>query len=186
MVNKVIKSVLFFLCFGVISNHVAAYEKLLSVGVQNHSIQQRTGDPNIDDEDLDDSSFHIGFRLYNQINAKNLIGVGLDYDEVGSQKVLGYRAIDYRYLLSNRIHLGAFFGAASLDSGLPQNGYYYGFNASFLLIPEKLSLSFENKFGDGLARDRLLSTDPEDSSGENRPDIFLDYQAYVLALQWHF
>lgn len=164
------------------SLNVHAYEKVLSGGVQTHSADWETGDASFDSQDFNDTSYHFGFRLYNAINPKHMLGVGLDYDEILSENLIGYRAIDYQYIFSERYRVGAFFGAASLDTGLPQNGYYYGVNALTFISSNRLALQYELKVGDGLARDRLLESDPE---GE-KPDIFLDFIAHTLALQWHF
>ena len=176
------------MAFGVIfSASAAAYEKVFSVGYQNHDATWQTENADFDNQDFSDASYHFGFRFYNAVGEKHLFGVGIDYDEVLSQTIVGYRALEYQYRLNSKLHMGAFFGAASIDTGLPQNGYYFGLNASFFVVPDKLAVQYEYKSGDGLARDRV-SSDPQDTNLEDgiRPDIFLDYSAHVLALRWHF
>lgn len=96
--------------------------------------------------------------------------------------MLALRALDYEYELNEAMRIGAFFGAATLDTGLPQNGYYTGVNASYLNIIDKLDLVVEARYGSGLARDRKLASDP---SGD-RTDMFLDFTSIALSLRWNF
>ncbi len=161
-----------------------AAEISINAGIQNHSVELDTGDAATDNQDSSDSGFHLGISIKNTYgqNKNHYFGVGIDLDDILGDQVIGYRALDYERAFGNHWRAGAFFGAATLDSGLPQNGYYTGFNLSYDRFFENLGLSFEVRHGNGLARDRLLSSDP----GGEKPDIFLDYTAVALQLRWTF
>lgn len=161
-----------------------AYEPFIAIGINSHSIQTDFDNPQVDSQDIRDEGYHfsVGIRNAYGRSERHLLGFGIDIDEVGSDTVIGYRALDYNYHLNKRIRFGGFFGAASIDTGLPQNGYYAGISMSVLKILWKLDLTLEFRRADGLARDRRPGSDPEGTRG----DIFLDYNSPSAALTWRF
>ncbi len=186
MVNKMYRTLLVF-CLLVPCQVVYGYEKVLSIGYQAHDAEWETGDLEFDNQDYSGSDYHFGFRLYNVFKTKHKLGLGLDFEKILSENLIGYRALDYQYEVTERVHAGAFFGAATIETGLPQNGYYYGVNSSLFIFSNKLALHYELKVGDGLARDRLLDSDPEGDDPEiERPDIFLDFTSHTLSARWYF
>lgn len=166
-----------------VSMSAMSYEKVLSVGLQSHSGRWETGDANFDSQDQSGSGYHIGLRFYNELGEHNLFGAGIDVDQILNDRLTGFRALDYQRKFGERFRAGGFFGAASIDTGLPQNGYYMGVSASWYAVPKKLALTYELRHGNGLARDRFSQLD--DPSGE-KPDIFLDYTTSSFQMSWHF
>jgi hypothetical protein len=183
---------IFIGCLGLIisllATHAHAVEFSLSAGLQSHSGNWETSNTEFDAQDYSGSGYHLGFSLKNQYGktGKNFLGVGVDIDEILDDQVIGYRAIDYQRALSSNFRIGGFFGAASIDTGLPQNGYYMGGNISYYMLNNKLGFTFEVRYGSGLSRDRKLADDPQNTTGDNRPDIFLDYVASALQVSWTF
>lgn len=165
------------------SNTILAYEFHISLGANQHSVKHNTGDPLTDDMNPSDQAMSIGFGFKNQLTKKHYLGLGMDFSELLGQRLRGYRALDYQYALFPKFRVGGFFGAVSIDSGLPQSAYYMGINASaYKILNSKIALTFELSHGNGLSRDRLLDDDPQ---GE-KPDIFLDYLASCVKVSWEF
>lgn len=161
-----------------------AAETFLNAGVGVHTVEYDTGDESVDSGEYHDNGYHLGFgiRSAHGSRGQHLFGFGVDVDRIHGQQLLGFRALDYQYEIAKRFRLGAFFGAASLDSGLPQNGYYGGYSVTLLSVWKNMDLSLEVKAGDGLGRDRLLESDPEGP----RQDIFVNFVSGVLMLNWRF
>lgn len=164
-----------------------AVEFSVGAGYQSHDASWKTDNPAFDNRDFSDSGYYFSLGLKNEVgkNNKHLIGVGIDASEILNEQIIGYRAIDYQYAVNDSIRLGGFFGAASIDTGLPQNGYYMGANASYF-VTESLSIGAELRHGNGLARDRQEQLGDPVSETEDVPDIFLDFTAFGLQLNWHF
>ena len=79
--------------------------------------------------------------------------------------------------------MGAFFGAASLDTGSSQTGYYTGFSASLTNIGQSgLDAVLEFRHGDGLGRDVLFEGDPVITEH----DFFLDFDALSVSVSYRF
>lgn len=158
-------------------------EWVTSVGIKQYSKSYRKGNEEFDGQDYSGSDAFVSFVARNRYgkNKKHTLGIGADISQIQGQIMLGFRAVDYQYLLTERLRLGTFIGAASLQSGAPQNGYYYGANLSYLNFWHGLGVSVEWSRGDGMARDRL----PSDPDGF-KPDIFIDINQLSLGVVWQF
>lgn len=183
MVNSKVLTV--FIAALLLASTANAYEFNFSAGLQSYSVDQLAEDNSLPNESESGTGLHLGASVKNKYGEtqKHWFGFGVDIDRIMGQRMLALRALDYEYQLSERVRVGTFFGAATLDTGLPQNGYYTGINASYLNIIDKLDVVVEARYGNGLARDRKrLTTDPD---GE-RPDMFLDFTSIALTLRWNF
>lgn len=161
----------------------------LSIGWQSHQAQLETRVPEIDASDPDDSGYRVGFAVRRSLGeSKNhKFGFGVNIDEVLGDTLVGLRALDYQYQFTNQFRAGLFFGAASLDSGSFQDGYYFGGSARATdVFSDGVDIFLELSRGSGLARDRLLETDPQPPAGERSPDIFLDFNAAVVGISYRF
>lgn len=170
----------------IVSGTTQAYEPYIKLGANYHSGHYEIGIPAVDDNDTTGTGYHLGMGIRRSFGASNkhLIGAGIDVDKMVGQRIIGYRAIDYQYQFGAKVRSGLFVGAASLDSGLPQNGYYAGITASWIDVLAGADLTLELRQANGLARDRLQSSDPHPPLG--RPDIFVDVSSTTLALSWRF
>ena len=161
----------------------------LTAGVQTHQVRFDTTDPEIDSEQPSDTGYHLGIAARRHLgkNDQHRFGFGIDIDEILGDTLIGLRALDYQYLWTSKLRTGLFFGAASLDTGASQNGFYFGSSISATnIIEEGLDLVLEARAGGGLARDRLLDSDPAAPEDDNRPDIFLDFLAISLSVSYRF
>ena len=83
--------------------------------------------------------------------------------------------------VTDSIHLRA-AGAARLDLATPAYGYYFGGGVQFKDLRPHWDLSVDLRYGDKIARDNLLSTDPQGGS----PDNFYDLVGFSVYLSRRF
>ena len=164
------------------------WESFVSVGYNTHTAEFVFEDGSTVALSVDDSGYHlgVGIRSFYGKNKNHLFGFAIDIDEIAGDQVIGYRALDYQYLLTDNWRFGGFFGAASIDTGLPQNGFYFGLNTTWVNLFNVFDVVLEYREGDGLARDRFVDElgDPQGEPGF--PDIFLDYSSFAVKLQYSF
>jgi hypothetical protein len=180
-----------FLLFIILPALKAQADFQFDIGYQYHDLQWETQNAEFDGLDMSGSDYHLGLYLRNRVGTsqKHMIGLGVNVDRLNDENLLGFRAIDYRYEVNQAIQVGAFVGAANLDSGFQQSGYYLGVNTAY--YPSKhVGINFEVNYGDTLARDRVLDSDPvgdplEDGRA-NRPDIFLNFYSTSVSLSFRF
>ena len=162
----------------------AAYTAELELAAGVNFYTQKIGSGGIDVADGDTGSGHIlSMKIHSPHgdSQQHLLGAGVDIVDINGQQLLAFRAVDYQWVNSHDYRIGAFIGAASLDSGAAQTGYYLGGNISKPNIYKSLGLSWEIAISSGLGRDRL-PTDPEGQ----RPDIFMDIYSSSLSLIYSF
>jgi len=163
----------------------------IDLGYQNHDGNWDTQNTEFDALDTSDSGYHLGVSLRNRVgkSGKHLVGVGLNIDEILEERLIGFRAIDYRYELNESFRVGAFIGAANLDTGFQQSGFYFGANAAYFFT-DNIGINIEANYGDKLARDRQAGLDdPQaipDEGDSPRADIFLDYYSTSVSLSFRF
>jgi len=121
--------------------------------------------------DTSSSSVHLGIGVQRRLSGGNDIGVRLELDEVDSELLLALRLVDYRFNVSDRLGFDAFFGAARLSLGTPAYGYYFGGGVQFKQLVAKWDLGVDLRYGDKIARDNVLPTDPQGGSQDNFYDL---------------
>jgi hypothetical protein len=130
------------------------------------------------------SGAHLGAGLRREL-AKGSIGARIELDDADGDLLLAVRALDYRRHLSQRFALTAFAGAARLDYATPAYGYYLGGGLELKDLWPTWTLALDVRFGDKIARDSLLPTDPPPTS-EGRNDNFYDLKGFSLYLSRRF
>ena len=128
------------------------------------------------------SSVHFGIGVQRRLDGGNDIGVRLELDDVDSELLLALRLVDYRFNVSERLGFDAFFGAARLSLGTPAYGYYLGGGVRFKELVAKWDLGIDLRYGDKIARDNLLPSDPQGGS----PDNFYDLTGVSVYLSRRF
>jgi hypothetical protein len=128
------------------------------------------------------TGLHFGVGVRRTLEKGNNIGVRLDLDDVDGDLLLAIRALDYRFNLSKRFAVTAFAGAARLDLATPAYGYYFGGGVQFKDLRPRWDLSVDVRYGDKIARDNLLPTDPQGGS----PDNFYDLSGVSVYLSRRF
>lgn len=149
---------------------LASGELFIDAGAQSSRIEARIA--NVDGTvDSTESGAHLGIGVFRPIGDRNELGVRLELDSLGSDLLLAVRAVDWRYRLSERISVGAFLGAARVDLATPAYGYYFGGGIQFRDVMPRWDLGVDLRYGDKVARDNLLPTDPQGGSPDNFYDI---------------
>jgi len=159
-----------------------AAEFQIGVGITQNYIDSDTGNEQVDGNTENGISEAISLIARKQYKGKYLLGAGIDLSNINGDRYLGIRAIDYQYIVLENTRVGAFVGAASINNSLPQNGYYLGFHLTQTNIFNFFDFGAELRYGSGLARDRLLSTDPPG----DKPDMFMDITSLGAVLSKRF
>jgi hypothetical protein len=126
------------------------------------------------------SGYHVGVGARRALKAGS-IGVRLELEDVDSNLLIAFRALDYKHAFSERLSIGGFLGAARLDLATPAYGYWLGGAVEYDFSPH-WAVSFDWRIGDKLARDNLLPTDPQGG----RPDNFYDLRGIGVYLSRRF
>ncbi|WP_341502685.1 hypothetical protein [Gallaecimonas sp. GXIMD4217] len=125
---------------------------------------------------------HLGLGARRAVSDNSDFGFRVELDQVGSELLLAVRALDYRYRLNDKLAFSAFLGAARYDLATPAYGYYAGLGAQWRDIMPGWDLGADFRYGEKVARDKLL---PEDPQG-GRPDSFYDIKGLSLYLSYRF
>ncbi|HVY66803.1 MAG TPA: hypothetical protein VHH11_18440 [Gammaproteobacteria bacterium] len=128
------------------------------------------------------TGLHVGVGVRRTLSNGGDIGVRLEIDDLDSNTLLAIRALDYRFNLSQRFAVTAFAGVARLDLATPAYGYYLGGGVQFKDLRPRWDLGIDVRYGDKIARDNLLPTDPQGGS----PDNFYDLTGISVYLSRRF
>ena len=129
----------------------------------------------------DASGLHVGGGFRREL-ARGSIGARIELDDLDGDLLVAVRALDYRRHLSQRLALTAFGGAARLGLDTPAQGWYIGGGVQIKDLWPRWSLSLDLRYGDKLARDNVLPTDPQGGS----PDNFYDLSGVTIYLSRGF
>jgi hypothetical protein len=117
-----------------------------------------------------ESGVHLGAGVRREL-ANGSIGARAEIDNVDGDLLLAVRALDYRRHLTERFAVTAFIGAARLDLATPAYGYYLGTGVQLKELWPSWSLSVDLRYGDKIARDNLLPSDPQGGKNDNFYDL---------------
>lgn len=124
---------------------------------------------------------HVGVGARRAVSDRSDLGARLELDQVDGELLLAVRALDYRYRWGRHFAMTGFLGAARYDLATPAFGYYIGAGAQWRGIADNWDLNFDLRFGDKIARDKVLPTDPAPAP---RPDMFYDFYGLGLYLSY--
>jgi hypothetical protein len=127
------------------------------------------------------SGLHLGAGLRREL-ARGSIGARVELDDIDGDLLLAVRALDYRRHLTERLAVTAFLGAARLDLATPAYGYYLGAGVQLNDLWPRWSLAVDLRYGDKIARDNVLPTDPQGG----KPDNFYDLSGVSVYLSRRF
>lgn len=129
-------------------------------------------------------SYHFGLGARRFVSQHSDLGARLEFDDVQGYKLLGFRALDYRYRFNSPLALGVFLGADRYALRLPAYGIYYGVEASWRNVLPGWDLTGAFRYADSVARDNLLPSDP--ISPIHRIDSFYDITSVTLSITRNF
>jgi hypothetical protein len=110
--------------------------------------------------------------------------VRLEVDHADGQELLSFRALDYRFRFGRKLALGAFFGAARYNIGLPAYGYYWGAGIQFRDLLPKWDFGIDFRHHEKLGRDKVLASDPPSTPDRTRVFYDVDSIALYLSRRW--
>jgi hypothetical protein len=172
-----------FLAIACLAAGPAAAEVFVDFGVAATHVESRIASASgpVDDNSRE-KGLHLGIGARRPINDNSDIGIRLELDDVGPDRLLALRAFDYRRHRSDRLAFNYFMGAARLSRATPAYGMYLGFGAQFSEFFAGLDLGLDIRYGDKIARDNLLPSDPQGGS----PDNFFDVTGITIYLSHRF
>jgi hypothetical protein len=128
---------------------------------------------------------HFGFGARRAVSQYNDLGVRLELDEVAGHSLIGVRPLDYRHRFGDTFALGLFAGVDRYNLATPAYSLYGGVGLqwrNFMPWLPKWDLGFDYRYGQNIARDHVLPTDPEGT----RPDSFYKISSGVLYISRAF
>ena len=129
-------------------------------------------------------SYHVGIGARRFVSEHNDLGARLELDNIQDHKLIGFRALDYRYRFDFPLALGVFLGADRYSLRLPAYGVYYGIEASWRNILPRWDLTTAVRYANSIARDNLLPGDPV--SPIHRIDSFYDVTSVTVSITRNF
>jgi hypothetical protein len=129
---------------------------------------------------------HAGLGVRRAVSKHNDLGARVELDEIDSHGLIAVRAIDYRYRLNRTLALTGFLGAARYDLATPAFGYYVGLGAQWRDVLPGWDANIDFRYGDKIARDKLLPSDPPAVGPAARNDEFYDIRGATLYLSYKF
>ncbi len=117
-----------------------------------------------------ETGVHLGLGVRREL-ANGSIGARAEIEDVDGNLLLAVRALDYRRHLTERLAVTAFLGAARLDLATPAYGYYLGTGVQLKELWPNWSLAIDVRYGDKIARDNLLPSDPQGGKDDNFYDL---------------
>lgn len=123
---------------------------------------------------------HLALGLRRAVTNRSDLGVRIEFDQIEDHAMLAVRAVDYRYRVGRHLAFTAFAGAARYDAETPAYGYYLGTGVQWREILPRWDLGLDLRYGDKLARDKLLPHE----SGYTRSDTFYDVYSMSLSMSY--
>ena len=117
---------------------------------------------------------NVGAHL--RYSGQHEFGIVVGHSNVDSVSLWSFRPLDYKYMLFDSFLLKGFFGVARYDRETPAHGYYLGTGFEFRPVASNYGINLELAYGDKIARDRVLPSDPPQQGAS--PEIF--YDAYLV------
>jgi hypothetical protein len=125
---------------------------------------------------------HFGLGARRAVSEFNDLGVRLELDEVDGHSLIGVRPIDYRHRFGDTFALSLFAGVDRYDLATPAYSEYAGLGVQWRNVIPKWDLGFDFRYGQNIARDHVLASDP---SGV-RPDSFYKISSGVFYISRTF
>ncbi|WKE65809.1 hypothetical protein PVT67_00700 [Gallaecimonas kandeliae] len=157
----------------------AQAEIFMDVGINGAKISRNLAG---DHSHYSSTGAHLGLGARREASDHSDIGVRMELDNVDNHNFFAVRALDYRYRFNDKLAISAFVGAARYDLATPAYGYYLGTGIQYRDIMPHWDLGMDLRYGDNVARDKLLPSDPQGNS----PDYFYNIAGLSLYLSYRF
>ena len=131
-----------------------------------------------------DAALLLGASVHGVYAEDHHLGLAFQFTQADGDNLYSFRPLDYKYQVVDDIYIKSFFGVARYDQATPAHGYILGLGLEWLFLSD-VSFSTEFAYGDKVARDRVLASDPP-SLQPSSPEIFYDIYIGSLYLSWYF
>ena len=159
--------------------HTTGTELFLDAGVQYSSTREIVWLATHKSETTEyEANYHFGAGARRAVSARQDLGVRIEVDEVAERTLVSVRALDYRFRLSRKLALGAFFGVGRYDLTLDAHGYYMGGGVQYRDVLPGWDVGLDYRYHDKLDRDKGLPSDPESNPG--LPRRYVDVHGFSL------
>lgn len=125
---------------------------------------------------------HFGLGARRTVSEFNDLGVRVEFDAVAGHSLIGVRPLDYRHRFGDTFALGLFAGVDRYNLATPAYSIYAGVGLQWRNVLPKWDLGFDFRYGQNIARDHVLPTDPSGA----RPDSFYKISSGVLYISRTF
>jgi hypothetical protein len=103
---------------------------------------------------------HVALGVRRAVSDNNDLGVRLEFDEVQSHSMIGFRPLDYRYRFAEHFALGAYLGVTRYALATPAYSIYAGIGAQWRDVLPKWDVGVDFRYAQNVARDHVLPSDP--------------------------
>lgn len=124
---------------------------------------------------------HVALGARRPVGNNSDLGARIEFDRIEDELLIAVRALDYRYRINDHWAWTAFLGAARYNLATPAFGYYGGAGVQWRDIARNLDLNLDIRYGDKIARDKLLPSDPPQLP---RNDVFYDLMGATLYVSY--
>jgi hypothetical protein len=125
---------------------------------------------------------HFGLGARRAVSNTNDLGVRGEVDQVDGHTLISLRAIDYRHRFDGPLALGLFAGVARYNVQTPATSLFAGVGAAWRDVLPKWDLNLDFRYGQNLARDHVLASDPQGP----RPETFYKIEIGTLYISRRF
>ncbi|HET7757764.1 MAG TPA: capsule assembly Wzi family protein, partial [Steroidobacteraceae bacterium] len=157
-------------------------ELFVDAGVQANQVRVDLSPPNPNTRSAVRVGAHFGLGARRAVSQHNDLGVRVELDGVQGHSLIGVRALDYRHRFGDSFALGLFAGVDRYDLATPAYSLYWGGGVQWRNVLPAWDLGLDLRYGQNVARDKLLPTDPPG----DRPDSFYKIASGVLYLSRRF
>jgi hypothetical protein len=126
---------------------------------------------------------HLAIGARRAVSERSDLGARIEFDNIEDALLIAVRALDYRYRFTKHFAASFFAGAARYDQATPAFGYYGGLGVQWRDLLDHIDLSLDVRYGDKLARDKVLPSDPVSTP---RPDLFYDLFGATLYFTYKY
>jgi hypothetical protein len=125
---------------------------------------------------------HFGLGARRAVTDYGDLGVRLEVDQVDDHLLIGLRALDWRYRFDGPFALSAFGGVARYNVQTPATSLYAGLGGQWRNLLPGWDLNLDFRYGQNLARDHVLASDPQGL----RPETFYKIESVTFYISRHF
>lgn len=128
--------------------------------------------------------YHVGIGARRRVSTRNDLGVRIELDQVNEHNLMSFRALDWRFRMTERFAFSGAFGVGRYDLDLAAYGYYFNAGLQYRDLLPGWDLTVDYRVYDKISRDKGLASDPESNPGMPRRAIDITGYGLYLSKRW--